>query len=636
MRIAVVGAGPRAVMLLERLSANLQASDSAVALSVTLIDPHRPGPGRIWRSDQSPLLKLNSMAKDVTVFTDDSCRISGPVVAGPSLLEWAREVRSGLRPEVVIDDADVREEIARLDGESFPTRRLNSHYLGWFHDWIVRAAPAHLGIEVVQASVLSVEPGPGGDGHRLLLDTGAELDADIVVYAVGHNARAAGPRERELAAFAERNGLSYIGPDFTADADLSGLRPGSDVVVRGMGLAATDLLVLLFEGRGGAFRRGVDGRLRYVPSGAEPRVHLGSRRGVPYRSKITSVPQGDPPRLEVLTPEAIARLGLAAGDLDLERDVWPLVATEQLLGYYRELFTGHPDRVLGGWPEFARRVRELPSHSDELLDLIERAVPRPEDRFDLQSFDRPLGAESFASADALQERIRAHIRQDLDLRTSQEHSATQALFLTTLFAFMAVAEIPHGAWNARSRAVSLPRDWHASFSYLASGPPGHRLEELLALSEAGVVRFLGPDVRVRAEDGVGFVADSPRLPDAVTATALVDAWLPESRASESLNPVLRQLVESGTAAELSVSDADFTGTTGRVRVRPEDARLLDADGHAHPTLFAVGNFTASMEAGAFTRPNSNALPFRQNDAIARAVIDEASRAPRRLASMAAG
>ncbi|MEL4319603.1 FAD/NAD(P)-binding protein [Leifsonia sp. YIM 134122] len=617
VRIVIVGAGPRAVMLLERLSAN-QADTSnrgdATPLHVTLVDPHPPGAGRIWRHDQSPLLKLNSMAKDVTVFTDESCRIAGPVTPGPSLIEWAEEVRSGLRPEVTVTDAAVQAEIAALQGGSFPTRRLNSAYLGWFHESIVRDAPESLAVTVLAATVLSVVGGAdeGTHAHRVELDTGETLDADIVVYAVGHNAREQGERERQLLAFAGRNGFTYVAPDFTADADLSRISAGRNVIVRGMGLAATDLVVLLFEGRGGSFSRGADGRLAYVASGQEPIAHLGSRRGVPYRSKITSALQGDAPRLEVLTPEHIAALGAASGTLDFDRDVWPLVATEQLLGYYRELFTGHPDRIAAEWAEVSERIRSLPWNSAELLEVIAQAVPDAADRFALVSFDRPLGQERFASSAELQERVRAHIADDLALRTEQRHSATQGLFLATLYAFMAVAEIPRDAWNERTRTQTLPRDWHHYFSYVASGPPGHRLEELLALAEGGLVRFLGPDVRVRAEEGVGFVADSPSTPGSVTAAALVDAWLPESNAAASVNPVLRELVSRGAGAE-------------RITVHPEHSRVVDDLGREHPSVFAVGSFTAAPESGAFTRPGINALPFRQNDALALALLAQAAR-----------
>lgn len=49
------------------------------------------------------------------------------------------------------------------------------------------------------------------------------------------------------------------------------------------------------------------------------------------------------------------------------------------------------------------------------------------------------------------------------------------------------------------------------FSYLAFGPPGPRLRQLLALSRVGVVRFVGADMAVRAEGGV-FRASSATVP----------------------------------------------------------------------------------------------------------------------------
>lgn len=93
--LAIVGAGPRGVGVLERLSANAPELLGGRRLVVHLIDPFPPGAGRVWRYEQSPLLRMNSMPEDVTVFTDESVRIDGPVRPGPSLIEWVRLVRDG-------------------------------------------------------------------------------------------------------------------------------------------------------------------------------------------------------------------------------------------------------------------------------------------------------------------------------------------------------------------------------------------------------------------------------------------------------------------------------------------------------------------------------------------------------------
>lgn len=612
-RLVVVGAGPRAVMLLERLLARTDQPP----LEITLVDPHPPGAGRIWREAQSPLLKLNSMAQDVTVFTDDTCTIDGPIRPGPTLIAWAELVRDGVLEDVVIDDPAVHAEIASLRGESFPTRRLQSHYLDWFWRGVVAAAPEHVSVRWLAGTVAGVAPDP--EGHRVRLVGGQELAADIVVYALGHNGREPAEETAALIARAAREDLVYLPPSFTADADLSALAPGADVIVRGMGLAAVDLLVLLGEGRGGRFHRDPAGALRYEPSGLEPRLHIGSRRGIPYRSKVSSVLQGEPPQLHVVTKEAIAALVERPGSVDFERDVWPLIAQELVWSHYRELFTGHPERVVGEWDQFQDVLRAHAGDSAALRAAVAEVVPDPLDRFDVATLDRPLDGEEFSSDDDLQRRIRQHIADDLTLRTTQERSSTQAVFLAILLSFLALADVPPEKWSARSRAVSLPVTWHTFFSYVASGPPAHRLEELLALAEAGVVRFLGPDVSVRIESGRGFVASSPRVPGDTVAGALVDAWLPGSGAAVSENAALRELA-AVHGREFRVADASFEGSLGRIDV-DADGRVIDPSGAAYPTLFAIGPFTSLTEAGAFTRPGSNALPFRQTDRIAAAIAE---------------
>lgn len=623
-RVVVVGAGPRAVMLLERLLAQWGQDD--IPRTITLIDPHEPGAGRIWRREQSPFLKLNSMAQDVTVFTDDTCTIEGPIRPGPSLIEWVTAVRTGELTDVTIDDPLVAAELAALRGTDFPTRRLQSFYLDWFWRSTVASAPAQTTITWRRGTVTAVRE--QGDEFEVSVDAGPPLTADLVIYALGYNGSAPSGSTSALIAAAAEHGLSYVAPDFTADADLSGLTADDDVIVRGLGLAAIDLIVLVTEGRGGRYVRGaVDsghaGELRYVPSGLEPRLHLGSRRGVPYRSKVSSVVVGEPPSLAVITREAIAGLLQRPGLIDFDADVWPLISQELLWGHYRELFTGHPERVRTTWEEFSATLRRDGDNPDAVRRAASAAVPDPLDRFDVQSLDRPLGGERYASSDEVQERLRQHIADDLTLRTTPERSSSQALFLSILFSFMSLADVPTQRWTARSRAVSLPVTWHTFFSYVASGPPSHRLEEVLALSRAGIVRFLGPDVAVSVDAQRGFVATSAAVPGEVVARTLVDAWLPPSAARSSDNVALRDLA-SAHGRELHVADDTFAGSLGRIEV-DDLGRVIGADGQPHERVFALGAFTSSTDAGAFTRPRANSLSLRLTDRVAAAITQALAR-----------
>lgn len=630
--IAVVGAGPRGVGFLERIAANLPGAQHRGRVVVHLLDPHPPGAGRIWRSAQSPLLRLNSMAADVTMFTDDSSTIEGPVRRGPSLIEWAEGVRSGTialdaASRAAVDaDAALAEEVETLTGASFPTRRLQSAYLDWFFRRAVEALERAGGSVVVhEATVDRVDDLPDGS-QRVHLERAASagrelLDVDVVLYALGHTGSDPEDEHAGLEAFARDNDLFYLPPAYTADADTSGIRPGEDVIVRGMGLAAVDLVVLLTEGRGGRFARADDGELEYRSSGEEPHLLLGSRRGVPYRSKISSslVAPRLPPRF--FSAEIAARLEAGRERLSFRRDVWPLIAAELQWGYYSELFRGHPERVRVGWGAFAPFLERYRWNSSHLRAAVAAAVPDPVDRLDLEALDRPFAGVRTGSAAELQAIVREHLRTDLLLRSAPEHSATLGLFTSLLYALFDLGTIIDSPkWTARSRVEELGPWWLNYFSYIASGPPPRRIEELLALSRAGIVEFLGAGTRVRAVDG-RFEASSDSRPDAVVARALVDARLPATSVAASDCAALRSLIETGAGVEELVSDHEFSGSTGRLVVDRADSRIVSAAGDAHPARFAIGPFTSAPFVGAFSRPNTNAVSFRENDRVARAVLE---------------
>ena len=657
LSVAVIGAGPRGAGVLERLAANLGTEWPADRpLVLHFIDPFPAGPGRIWRFEQSALLKLNSMAADVTMFTDETSVIDGPVRPGPSLIDWVDQVRAG-SIELAPVDAALAAEISTLGQADFPTRRLQSLYLDWFFRTAAKDVPAPVSVQVHLKGAARVNDLPDGD-QLVVLDDGSELVVQLVLFSLGHNGTQPEPEHAALAGFANRHGRVYLPPAFTADADLSRIEPGQNLIVRGFGLAAVDLTVLLTEGRGGRFHRTEQGRLVYRPSGHEPRLFLGSRRGVPYRSKIGSTLVGDPPVPRFFTPAVAARLESTSASLDFTAQIWPLIAQETLWGYYRELFTGHPERVSLPWPEFADRFaaidpRALPvaagspvaaetrRSSHPLVDfgadapaierdiahfraLVVEAVPNPVDRVFLPELDRPLHGLRFDSAAELQAALREHIRGDLDLRTRPEHSATLGLFvalLTSLFTLSEIIDSPK--WTAQSRVRDIHGWWQGYFSFIASGPPGHRLEELVALSEAGVVEFLGGDLWVQADEETGlFRAGSANVDRVVTATALVDARLPDTSVSRSDNELLRSLIASGGGVEVIVADGDYVGSTGRLRVQQQDTRVIDANGDVHERRFAIGPYTNSPFVGAFSRPRTNAISFRENDKVARALLQQ--------------
>ncbi|MEU3882141.1 FAD/NAD(P)-binding protein [Streptomyces californicus] len=593
--LVVIGGGPRGTGVIERIAANAGELYGDTPLDLHVVDPHPPGGGRIWRPDQSPLLWMNSMAEDVTMFTDETVELAGPVVAGPALDAWADDVRAGR----VTPDADpaVLAEIHGLTGSDFPTRRLQSAYLRWTYERARAALPPGVTVHEHRTTALAVTGPRGGPQRVRLQGRPVPLLADLVVLTVGHLDAEEEPEQAGLGDFARRHGLVHLPPDFTADSDLGALRPGEPVIVRGFGLAFVDLMVLLTEGRGGRHEDGV-----YLPSGREPVLYVGSRRGVPYHAKIGYAWTGErPPLPRHLGPDWTEAALRSAGPLDFRRDVWPAVVKELGHAHYHRLFTAHPERTALAHEVFADKYAAADPGSPELAALVAEAVPDPADRLDLDALDRPLDGVRHPSPDALQEALRAYITDDLARRHDPGHSEDLAVFLGLLSAYAQLVRLGDiGGW------------WHGFFSYLASGPPGPRLHQLLALSRAGVVRFLGADLMVEADEERGlFRARSATVPGAVTeARALVEARLPDPSLRHTASPLLRALRDEGAAV---------TGS-GLLSVDPADSRVLDRAGRPHPRRFALGPFTTARNSGAFTRPRTGGPAFRQNDAAARAAL----------------
>jgi hypothetical protein len=619
--IVVVGAGPRGAGFLERLGANLPELLPDRRIEVHFVDPHPPGAGRVWRHAQSQLLRMNSMAEDVTMFTDESVTCVGPIRPGPSLFEWAARERDRLPADAV--DPELRD----LTGGSFATRQLQSRYLAWFFQQAVANLPSTVDVRVHATTVRRITGSPSGSQQVWLADRPTPLRADLVILAMGHLDAEVSGTEAGLADFARRHDLYYLPPAYSADVDLSPVQPGQSLIMRGFGLAFIDLMALLTEGRGGRFDPAPDGSLRYTPSGREPLLYVGSRRGVPYHAKTTYRLTGArPPLPRYFGPDAVDALLAEPGRLDFTERVWPLMAKEIAFGYYYELFTGHPDRVNLSWAEFDARYAPLAWDSPELRALVDESVPDPTDRLDFQRLDRPMAGLRFATSAELQDYLHAYVHADLARRSDQTHSADLGAFLALLSVYGQLPRIvAAGKLTASSRVRRLEGWWTGFFSYFASGPPGDRLEQLLALSRAGIVRFLGADMWVRpdAERGL-FVAGSVSTDEEVTATGLVEARLPRASVRDTADELLRGLHRGGEAVEELLFDGPGSSpvSTGLVRASAEDGRVLDPNGRPHQRRFALGPFTTVRTAAAFARPKTNAPAFRYNDATARAVLTE--------------
>jgi hypothetical protein len=125
---------------------------------------------------------------------------------------------------------------------------------------------------------------------------------------------------------------------------------------------------------------------------------------------------------------------------------------------------------------------------------------------------------------------------------------------------------------------------------------------------------------VRTDESTGrFVAGSFQSPVVVDASAYIEARLPPASVERSANPALADLHDAGWGTEQRLLTSEGAHSTGKLLVSGNH-QVLSPVGTAQRGLFAVGPWTSGWGAGAFARPNTNAAPFRENDALARRIL----------------
>lgn len=607
-QVAIVGAGPRGTSTLERLCAS--AKDFLAAgsrVTVHVVDPSPPGAGRVWRTDQSQQLLMNTVSSQITMFTDDSVTCEGPICPGPSLHEWAVSV--GGHPELGPDD--------------YPTRALYGRYLEWAFSKAVGNAPEGIDVEVHAARAVRLDDGPGGSQVLTLSNGRALYGLAAVMLAHGHLPLLKSAEELRLATHAARHNLRYIGPSNPADVELSVIAPGEPVFLRGLGLNFFDYMAQLTLGRGGRFSRESSGKLQYHPSGTEPRMFCGSRRGIPYQSRGANAkgPYGRHYPL-LLTEDVITAFRKRAesgNPPDFLTEIWPIIAKEVETVYYELLLKREGKEHAG----FQERYLALPYASPQETEVLDQFGVAEDKRWSWDRISKPQGKRTFASADEWRAWLLDYLRHDAEEAAlgNVEGPLKAALDVLRDLRNEVRLVVDHGGLGGVSRRDHLDGWYTPLNAFLSIGPPQLRIEQMVALVEAGVVEVMGPRPEVREVRGAhgGWLVRSPAVPgDAVRVTTLIEARLPEPNLARTADDLLSHLLRTSQCRPHTLDGYD----TGGLDVTKSPYHIIDAWGRPHPRRFAVGVPTEGVHwvTAAGIRPGVDSVTLQDNDAMARAAL----------------
>ena len=104
----------------------------------------------------------------------------------------------------------------------------------------------------------------------------------------------------------------------------------------------------------------------------------------------------------------------------------------------------------------------------------------------------------------------------------------------------------------------------------------------------------------------------------MTATALIEARLPEPDVRRTADPLLARLLADGGCRPHTADGYE----TGGLDVSPSPYHLIEADGGRHPRRFAVGVPTEGVHwvTAAGARPGVGSVTLADTDAVARAAL----------------
>lgn len=610
MKIVIVGGGPRGLSVLERI---VERSRDEKNVKITMFDPYGPG-GKIWRQDQPLSLLMNSVACQVTLFTDETLSTDGPVAKGPNLYEWAEQYAEEYIQEFEGGSLAFINEARSLGPNDHCSRAFYGLYQRWFYRYVQTRMTEQTSVTFFNDTVRAVRITEEG---FLVYTTSVEITADKVILALGHQETEGTKTEQELAAYAAEHRLFYSTPKNAADNFFDAVKPRQTVLLKGLGLSFFDYMTMLTVDRGGKFYRRA-GILNYKPSGNEPKIVAGSGRGFPYHARGKNQKQYG----EQYQPRFLKQKNLnkwkRKGQISAEL-FFGLLKKEMEFVYYSAL-------IKEKYPEVnqTRFTEEFVRKKGASAVLVKYRIASS-DWWEWSKIEHPdsecADYDDFASfiAEYVKEDCQTAGKGNVDGPVSSAFDSLKDM--RDQIRFM----LDHRLFTNEEYKESFLKWFVPLNSFLSIGPPLERMEELQALLAAGVVTILAPNMKIDMNEGhfIGYSAEAPEQRHA--SFFLMEARIPAVDVTRSMNPLMKQLLHEGVGRQHSFPvEGEKDYFTGAIDVDSVTNQLIDAQGQVVKDLFCYGVPTEGIHwlTAATARPGTDPWNLREADRIAAQVLVE--------------
>ncbi|WP_268912457.1 FAD/NAD(P)-binding protein [Lentilactobacillus sp. SPB1-3] len=615
MKIAIIGAGPRGVLVTSALlNQYKQRTDQTEPLEIKIFDPYGIG-GRVWRTDQWNGLVMNSPADQVSLFTDETVNLSSKVYDGPALFGW---LKSDVAKKFLTEhnfDQEMIDAASNIAPNDYAPRTLYGAYIQWFYSELLRQLAHNVSLEVIKSQIISLNTTQ--DAKVNVVTSDKEEIFDKIVMALGQQDNYLNTDEQELASYAEENELKYFQPTHPGDVNVDDLPAGEPVIIRGLSLSFLDYTSELTLGRGGQYFKNDDGTLFYQPSGREPKIIAGSVHGVPYYPKPVSEKRyGEMVQPVFLTQENVDK-HLENGKLPFETFI-DLIRSDFQLHYYMLL-------INDSYPfKSATQFKEEFIAADDKQAVIDSYDFPEEDQFDWDYILDPFKDIKVISTTDYQNVVVNWLNGIVKdaKKGSKTGPLTSTLELFRDFAPTLRKLVAENIFSSDEYANDFRGTFIRNRNFLAVGGPAFRSAQLSALIRAGIVTIMAPGMEVKAADGWFVTASPKRNNDIFKSSVLIEARVPKADIKITANPLLEDLKSNGMLREYSVMVRDEAAGLAAIDVNPNSDQLLAANGSQEADIFLWGVPLDGLRLAttASPRPGTNDPNLQTADKIAAMVL----------------
>lgn len=584
--IAIIGGGPKGTYALERLVAQLKAEPVADPVEIHVFNRTAHfGAGEIYDPAQPEYLLINYAIGNINMWSDEA---PPAVVPHPlPLTVWLREAHN---PPLAVNEL------------SYVSRATVGRYLEAGFDAIVAHAPPNVTVRRIVGEVADLQA--MGHQYRITLRT-QDGTLHRLAPAYGHLLLATGhPRNKldRASATYRRFADAHTSAEFVpfiypVESALTTLPAAQRIAMKGMGLTFVDGVLALTEGKGGNFiRDGATDTLAYHSSGAEPQViYPFSRSGLPM------IPRGpaygaSPTEPRFFTKDAIAALQTTAANaqrkLSFAEDIWPLVIQEMTFAYYRVQL------AISGEPLTAAEQESFATLEQAIDDYHERH-PAHERFTPLKPLD-PAAGQEWSTPDAyhafILDYLRFMIAEARKGETGSPWMAAAAVWRVATPLFGSLLEF--GGLSAGGHRLFL-QQYASTLARVSFGPPIESMEKLVAVADAGILRFdlaRGGDITIDENRGL-FCLHSMTVAAEQPIDCLIDARIPkvsllDDRATLYQNLLHRGAIRLFQNAGSAPEEQPFY--PGSLEIKRNGGFVVSAAGHTNQALAATGTPTEGI------------------------------------------